>query len=364
MSGLLTTNVVEGASHFGCYQIDPISDPRWARLVENHPSASVFHTVPWLQALKTTYGYETIAFTTTPPTGDLKNGVVFCRIRSWLTGTRLVSLPFSDHCEPLCDSAEEVNFLVRYLQAALDHEDWRYLEIRPVRWNLGPTSERTGCLPSSRYFLHTLDLRPDLEEVFRGLDKDSVQRRVHRAERAGLIEKCGQSEDLLHDFYSLFVATRSRHQIPPVPYGWFRNLIQCQRDAAEIRLAYLDKTPIAAIFTLRFKDILYYKYGCSAVQFHKSGAIPWLLWKAIVDAKRSGANEFDMGRTEEDHKGLLAFKNHWVPLPRRLIYWQFPYNSSVESATGWKLKLAKQVFSLMPARLLTVVGNLIYKHIG
>ena len=364
MTGSLPTSKAEGASHFGCYQIDPILDPRWARLVENHPSASVFHTVPWLQALRTTYGYETVAFTTTPPTGELKNGVVFCRIRSWLTGCRLVSLPFSDHCEPLCDSAEEMNFLIRYLQAALDHEEWKYLEIRPVSWNLGPTIDRTGCLPASRYFLHTLDLRPDLDEVFRGLDKDSVQRRIQRAGRAALIEKCGRSQDLLKDFYSLFVLTRGRHKIPPVPYDWFRNLIRCQGDAVEIRVAYQSKTPIAAILTLRFKDILYYKYGCSNAQFNKSGAIPWLLWMAIVAAKSSGANEFDMGRTEEDHKGLLAFKNHWVPCPRRLVYWQFPFISSLDSATGWRLKLAKQLFSLMPARLLTILGNLIYRHIG
>jgi hypothetical protein len=275
-----------------------------------------------------------------------------------------VSLPFSDHCEPLCDSSEDVNFLIRYLQAALDHQEWKYLEIRPVTWNLGPTSERIGCLPAARYFLHTLDLRPDLDEVFRGLDKDSVQRRIRRAERAGLVEKCGRSEDLLKDFYSLFVVTRSRHHVPPVPYGWFQNLIQCQGKALEIRVAYQEETPIAAILTLRFREIVYYKYGCSDAHFNKCGATPWLLWRAIVAAKSQGANDFDLGRTQEDHTGLLAFKNHWVPRPRRLVYWQFPFISSLDSVEGWKLKLAKRCFSYMPAKLLTIVGKLIYRHIG
>jgi hypothetical protein len=349
---------------FSCYQLDPTQDPRWAELVEKHPNASVFHTVGWLQALRRSYGYEPVAFTTSPPTGELKNGLVFCRINSWLTGRRLVSLPFSDHCEPLCESAEDVNFLIRYLQAALDHQEWKYLEIRPVTWNLGPTGERIGCLPAARYFLHTLDLRPDLNEVFRGLDKDSVQRRIQRAERAGLVEKCGRSKDLLNDFYSLFVITRSRHQVPPIPYGWFQNLIHCQDKALEIRVAYQEEIPIAAILTLRFREVVYYKYGCSDAHFNKCGATPWLLWRAIAAAKSQGAKEFDMGRTQEDHRGLLAFKNHWVPRPRRMVYWQFPFISSLDSAEGWKLKLAKQLFSYMPAKLLTFVGKLIYRHIG
>src|SRR5215469_7439500 len=113
-----------------CYQLDPTQDPRWSEFVEHHPHASVFHTVGWLNALRSTYGYEPVAFTTSPPTGALKNGLVFCRVNSWLTGRRLVSLPFSDHCEPLCSTTEELNFLVRYLLAASDHQDWRYLEIR------------------------------------------------------------------------------------------------------------------------------------------------------------------------------------------------------------------------------------------
>ena len=347
------------------YQVDPTKDPRWAELVERHPRASVFHTVGWLQALRRTYGYEPVAFTTSPPTGDLKNGLVFCRINSWLTGRRLVSLPFSDHCEPLCDSTEELNFLIRYLQTALEHQNWRYLEVRPINGNFGQTDDKIGFLPATRYFLHTLSLRSDLDALFRGLDKDCVQRRIQRAERAGLLERCGRSEELLKEFYALFVITRSRHRLPPIPYAWFRNLVNCQGKALEIHLAYKNETPVAAILTLRCRDVVYYKYGCSDAQFNKFGAIPWLLWRSIAAAKSDGALEFDMGRTEEGNAGLLAFKNHWVPHSKRLVYWRFPGTShSLDSIDGWKLKMAKRIFSYMPDRLLTMTGRLFYRHIG
>ncbi len=364
MNGIVPADNNQPARHLCCYQFDPIQDSRWADLLEKHPKASVFHTVAWLRALRRTYGYEPVAFTTSPPTRELRNGMVFCRVDSWLTGRRLVSLPFSDHCEPLCDSIEDANFLVRYLQTALEHENWKYLQVRPINGDFSQTGDGSGCLPAATYFLHTLDLRPDLHELFRSFDRDSVQRRIRRAERAGLGEKCGRSEGLLKEFYTLFLKTRRRQRVPPTPYAWFRNLIYELGEALEVRVAYKEERPAAAIITLQFKDVVYYKYGCSDERFNQFGATPWLFWRAIAAAKSNGATAFDMGRTEQDNVGLLRFKNHWVPQPKSLVYWQYPYISTLESSGNWQLKFARRVVSFMPDRLLRIIGKLAYRHVG
>jgi hypothetical protein len=352
------------ASRSHCYKLDPTQDPRWAQLLEQHPKASVFHTAGWLKALRRTYGYDPVAFTTSAPSGELSNGLVFCRIQSWLTGHRLVSLPFSDHCEPLCDHVEDLNFLVRYLRTAMEHEQLKYLEVRPANGSFARTNDTRGFLASATYHLHILDLRPGLDEMFSSFDKDSVQRRIHRAERAGLVERCGNSEPLLKEFYNLFILTRGRHRVPPTPYSWFRNLSECLGKALEVRVAYNGRAPIAAIVILTFKDVAYYKYGGSDAAFNNLGGMPWLLWNAIVAAKKSGATRLDLGRTDEDNPGLLAFKNHWVPEPHRLVYWKYPESASSHSFVGWKLRAAKRVFSFMPDKLLRLAGRLMYRHIG
>jgi len=354
----------ERVGSFCCYRLDPTHDRRWSAFVDRHPRSSVFHTPGWLEALRRTYGYEPTVFTTSPPTGPLTNGLVFCCIKSWLTGNRLVSLPFSDHCEPLCDSQADLDFLIRYLRTTVEHENWKYLEVRQVDGNIGETNAAKEAPPAPAYYLHVLDLRPNLHELLARLDKDSVQRRIRRAELANLTERCGRSEDLLKEFFALFVITRGRHHLPPTPYLWFRNLVECQGDALDIRVAYKDKTPISAILTLRFKDVVYYKYGCSIARFNKFGAIPWLLWRAIASGKAHGATEFDMGRTDEENIGLLTFKNHWVPQPRRLVYWRFPDTPVFNSTNGWKLRMARQVFSSMPDGLRIMAGKMIYRHIG
>ena len=86
---------------------DPIGDPRWSELLDRHPAASIFHSPGWLNALRQTYGYEPFVVTTsTGPT--LENGMVVCRVKGW-TSRRLVSLPFSDHCDPLVDDSDDLS---------------------------------------------------------------------------------------------------------------------------------------------------------------------------------------------------------------------------------------------------------------
>lgn len=351
-------------SKLNVYQLDPLMDPRWSRFVGQHPRGSLFHSLPWLKALQRTYGYQPIAFTTSEPSDELTNGIVFCWVRSRLTGKRLVSLPFSDHCEPLCDSTEEFGSLIRCVQVELNREKGKYLEVRPICAQFAVPAQSAGLVHADRHFLHILDLSPDREQLFRSFDKDSIQRRIRRAERAELTEKCGRSLDLLHDFYTLFLLTRSRHCLPATPYSWFKNLIDDEQNKVEFRIAYRSTRPISAILTFQFRDTVVYKNGCSDEKFNQFGATPWLLWRAIADAKVRGFSKFDLGRTEENNQGLLTFKNHWVAQPLPLIYWRFPASSALGLHSNWKLSGAQKVFSRMPTGILRAVGKLIYRHIG
>jgi len=114
------------------FEVDPVRDPRWSQFLESDPRASVFHTPGWLEALRRTYGYEPIGYTSSAPAEKIRNGLVFCRVNSWLTGRRMVSLPFSDYCEPLFTSAEELEFFLGSLQAEVKLRDCNYIEVRPM----------------------------------------------------------------------------------------------------------------------------------------------------------------------------------------------------------------------------------------
>src|SRR5579859_3692622 len=157
------------------YQIDPTADPRWGKFIEKHPQASIFHTAGWLTALRQTYGYQPMVFTTSPLSGELTCGFVVCGITSWLTGRRLVSLPFSDHCNPLFESPSQLSAVVNHLQEVLNSQSWKYLELRPMGDGFRGEGDASAFVPIANYFLHTVDLRPEIDQILNSFHRDSVQ---------------------------------------------------------------------------------------------------------------------------------------------------------------------------------------------
>src|SRR6202041_2864430 len=142
--------------------INPLTDQRWDDLVAQHALASAFHQRGWLQALSRTYGYTPLVLTSALDDEPMFDGIVLCRVSSWITGTRLVSLPFSDHCDPLLNSSEDFCEFAEWLRAERDRQRWGYIEIRPLL----PIQEGNhGLQPSHSYCFHELDLTPSLEQI-------------------------------------------------------------------------------------------------------------------------------------------------------------------------------------------------------
>src|SRR5207248_6328452 len=95
----------------------------------------------------------------------------------------------------------------------------------------------------------------------------------------------GRSDAMLQQFYELLVMTRRRHGVPPQPLAWFRNLRDCFGEVFKIRVTSLNQRPIASIITLHYKKSVVYKYGGSNAAVHALGAMPFLFWQTILEAK-------------------------------------------------------------------------------
>ncbi len=343
------------------HTLDPLSDPRWPRLVSRHPLASAFHSTGWLNALHLAYGYEPVVFTTSPPEEELRNGLVVCRVKSWLTGKRLVSLPFSDHCEPIVEGGDDLKLLLAGLVRAAEVWKCKYLEIRPQPSTSGIPG---GMDKGDSYYFHKLDLRPSLEDLFQGFHKDCVQRKIRRAERENLTYQCGKSEDILRAFYQMMILTRRRHRLPPPPLAWYRTLVGCMGDAVNIHLASKDGRPVASILTLHHRSTLFYKYGCSDKDFSKLGGMHFLFWKAIQDAKRRGIVEFDLGRSDLNNPGLVDFKDRWGAVRSDLVYWRYAKSGSKSATARGSNHIARRIFEHLPDGPLVTLGNFLYRHLG
>jgi hypothetical protein len=338
------------------HEIDPLHDERWAELVDRHRDGSIFHTPQWLEALRRTYGYEPVALTDAAPGARLNNGLLFCRVNSWMTGRRLVSLPFSDHCEPLVDDPDALASMLASMTTLIGREG-RYIELRPLRELSIP-----AFTASSAFCLHSIDLRPTLEQIFSRFHPSHAQRTIRKAERLGLTCQVGRLP-FLAEFYALHALTRRKHGVPIQPFAWFRHLVDELGDRVSIHVAKHQGSPVAAIMTAWHNKTLVYKYGCSDAAFNHYGGTLFLFWRAIQDAKAQGVQEFDLGRSDLSNGGLLAFKDHLGA--RRIPLTYYRYTGRRRAArTAWKPVLARHAFGLVPKRIQATVGSRLYRHFG
>jgi hypothetical protein len=290
----------------------------------------------------------------------LKNAVVFCEVRSWLTGRRLVSLPFSDHCEPLLDDPRALHPVLLHGRRAVGEGRYRRVEIRP---HSAQAAEVAGFQAKGGAVLHRLDLSRPIDQLFRSFHKDCIQRKIRRAERENLVYEEGTSEEQLNDFYRLMTMTRRRHNLPPQPLRWFRALAAAFGSNLKIRIVRKDGAAVASIITLSHRQTMVYKYGCSDASANKYGGTPMLFWQTIQEAKANGQIVLDMGRSDLGDPGLSVFKEHWGSVPTPLTYWRYPAETS-RTRPAWQKQLANRVIGGSPDRLLQFAGGVLYRHVG
>jgi hypothetical protein len=93
------------------------------------------------------------------------------------------------------------------------------------------------------------------------------------------------------------------------------------------------------------------------------GVMQLLLWTTIEEAKNNGLLEVDLGRSEWENDGLIAFKDHWGAARSSIIYMRSPATKRTEDY-GLTKRLVKPLFAVVPDCVLTTVGNVLYRHIG
>ena len=131
-----------------------------------------------------------------------------------------------------------------------------------------------------------------------------------------------------------------------------------------IHMAAKSGIPVAGILTLTFKQSMVYKYGGSDAAHHSMGGMPFLFWRAIEAAKALGAEALDLGRSDLDQPGLIAFKEHLGGVRSELTYYSRPARRSAAGPAGPLARLARKVVPLLPDAALDLTGRLLYRHLG
>jgi hypothetical protein len=185
--------------------LDP-SDERWLTFHAHkagqsiggapEPCADIFHHPAWMNLLAECYGYRPFVAAACDASDRVCAALPMMEVNSAVTGRRWVSLPFTDHCRPLCrDKAT----LAKLVDALADSYRDRQTPRIEVRWELPPhPAIQSAC----DWIVHTIPLDGDVECVAQRMH-DKKRRLVHGPEQKGVRIVQGTSEGDLYTFYHL-----------------------------------------------------------------------------------------------------------------------------------------------------------------
>ncbi len=332
------------------------SDPTWLAFVDGHPDATIFHHPRWLELLASSYGYRPLILTIRDSGNAIRAGLPLLDVRSWLTGRRLISLPFTDYCPPLGRDASDLKELTTALS------DWHRTTGQPPLEIRGGMPPRHGLRSAQVGVRHLLALEPDLERVL-GRFRQSATTAVRKAQRAGVEVAFSRSGEALSTFYRLHCMTRRRLGVPVQPRRFFEELWRTviDRQLGFVLLANHAGQPIAGAVFLSWNRHLIYKYAASDPRHLQSRPNNMVCAAAIEWGCRNGYQTLDFGKTEVEQAGLRRFKSSWGPVELPLEYSYLgaePHQERLASVGG----VLSKVIQISPPIVCRALGEALYGH--
>jgi sugar-specific transcriptional regulator TrmB len=140
-------------------------------------------------------------------------------IKKILIGKKLVSLPFSDYCEPLIYKNDEFESLIKFLISYCEKENIESFEIR------GGCEYFKKVQPAYSYYEHILELGMEEKDILKNFN-ETTRRNIKKAVKDGIQTSVDFNLNSLKEFYRLNCITRKRHGLPPQPLSFFKQLFQ------------------------------------------------------------------------------------------------------------------------------------------
>jgi CelD/BcsL family acetyltransferase involved in cellulose biosynthesis len=291
--------------------VDPTDDPRWAALVESRPT-SVFASPAWCRVLSQTYGFALRANVALAADDAPVAGLAYAEIDD-LIGRRIVSLPFSDFCDPI---VEDVPTWRRLLEGP-SAKQWR-IDLRCLENEIPGQDERFEVVDQAGW--HGLDLSRSADDTWASIH-GSARRAIRKADAAGVKVRVASSEADLRTFYDLHLRTRKyKYRLLAQPYRFFESIWEqfLAPGNGFLLLAELDGEPAGSILFLEWQERLYYKFSASHASSLTVRPNDKLTWEGIRMGMERGLKLLDFGLSDLGQEGLVRYKQKYATTEKRI----------------------------------------------
>jgi len=339
--------------------VDPSRDTLWQQLVA-HKASTVFHSPEWIKVLQETYNFDIRAIVLLGNTSDPKAGIAYCTIEDMMD-PRIVSLPFSDFCDPIVEDGDDWNCLVaeilnnghrmslRCLHNQLPLRDKRFTQTKRAKW-------------------HCVDLQRDEEIIWQGL-RGSARRAIRKAQRDGVVVQIAQNKDDLRAFFELHLRVRKyKYKLLAQPYRFFESIWDhfIARGMGVLMLASQEDEVIGGVLFLEWQNKLYYKFNASNPDYASLRSNDLVVWEGIKYGQGKGYHYLDFGLSDWDQEGLLQYKRKFATQEKTVTFLRYNPDGSPTRAEKQMRLLLPQLTDLfvdegVPDHLTERAGDILYQ---
>jgi CelD/BcsL family acetyltransferase involved in cellulose biosynthesis len=288
-------------------------------------------------------------------------GIPFSRIED-IRGKRIVSLSFSDACDPLVKSdaewqaliekllEEQAPVIVRCLHNDIPLKDDRFKPAKVAKW-------------------HGLDLAEDLDTLWSNIHS-SARRAVRKAEKAGMVARRATTKAELQRFFEIHQYTRKyKYRLLAQPYKFFENIwdIILENGGGQLMIACYGDQIIGSVIYFEWQDTLTYKFSAVDQDYLNDRATDLLIWEGIRYAKDKGFKKFDFGLSDWDQDGLISFKRKYATEEKTISFLECDFDiptPPIEKKVGGVLRQLTDLFTepTTPDDVTEKAGDLLYRY--
>ncbi len=337
-------------------EAQPADEMAWNKFVDEHPSGSFFHLFQWRDVLTRSVGFEA-HYLVARRHGQIVGVLPIMRLSSRIFGDAMVSLPFCVEAGILAqDSAAGTALIDEAVQRA-ERARVGYLELRHSR----RAFDHLPC-KDAVYVNFSRTLAPDVEGNMKAIPRKQ-RAVVRKGIEAGLISREAPDLDV---FFKIYATSVRNLGTPVFPRRYFQTLHELFATRAEITTVYHGKTPVASVFSFKYKNTIMPYYGGGLPLARNLKAYDFMYWEVMRRATESGLTRFDYGRSKTG-SGSFAFKKNWGFEPTPLAY-EYHLVTAEEfpnrSPNNPQYSLAIDVWKRLPLPLANFLGPLISPYLA
>ncbi|HEV8400342.1 MAG TPA: FemAB family XrtA/PEP-CTERM system-associated protein [Gemmatimonadales bacterium] len=318
----------------------------WDAFVARAEAGTFCHLAGWREILSDILGAECLYWVATSG-GEIEGVLPLVRVRSWLFGHYLVSLPFLNYGGPLGSTAARQRLTQDAVSEAL-HSRVDLLELRT-------RDARDLQLPvSSRKITVILDLPPTRDELWKGFTS-KLRNQLRRPLKEGYVTRFGLEHR--EAFYDVFARTMRDLGTPVLPGALFERIAAVFPERVVFGVVYGGTQPVAAGCGFVWGDEFEMTWAGARRETRGVGSNMLLYGSFMEEMIARGVRAFNFGRCTPD-SGTHVFKRQWgsrdVPLP----WCQFARNghaatpSPKDPAFAWGPRLWRR----LPLSLANLLG--------